>query len=177
MPLTPFHYPLAYLFHKIDGRIVLPGLAVGSIFPDAEIPVALALGSAVPHRMVLHSLLGAATLGTILSFFAAAWVYPAMVGMAFPVDRARLNAVSAPSLALWISCLLGNLSHVLLDTANHAYSFVFWPFAAPGGIPSPICAALGGAESASAIVHTLLLALFVALFRRREGFWERLLVG
>jgi len=38
MSLTPLHYPIAYLFYKVDRRLVLPGLIVGSMLPGIEIP-------------------------------------------------------------------------------------------------------------------------------------------
>ncbi|MCP8304601.1 MAG: DUF4184 family protein [archaeon] len=39
MPLTPFHHPVAYAIYKLDRRLSLPGLVVGSMFPDLEIPI------------------------------------------------------------------------------------------------------------------------------------------
>lgn len=178
LPLTPFHYPVAYLVYKVDKRLSLPGLAVGSMFPDVEIPIIQAFfGTRIPHRLVLHSLLGAATVGTLLSLLFTVLVYPTLISIVFHVNRLKVKGKCRPSLALCFSCFLGNLSHVLLDVTNHPYNPIYWPFLMPGETPSPLCSALGGMQNASIIIHSLLLALFIASFiNKRENFWERLLV-
>lgn len=67
LPITPLHYPMAYVLYKLNKRLSLPGVAVGSIFPDLEIPfMFLIFKSRILNRLVLHSLLGASTLGTAL---------------------------------------------------------------------------------------------------------------
>lgn len=126
MPLTPFHYPVAYLVYRLDRRLNLPGLIVGSMFPDVEIPfILLVFGTRIPHRLVLHSLLGAATVGTLLSVLLTVLVYSALIGKIFPVNKAKLKEKCRPSLPLCFSCFLGNISHVLLDVVNHPYNPVF----------------------------------------------------
>jgi hypothetical protein len=67
LPLTPLHYPIAYSIHKLGGNLNLPGLIVGSMIPDLEIPfMVLIFGVSGPNRLVLPSLLGSATLGQYL---------------------------------------------------------------------------------------------------------------
>lgn len=178
LPLTPFHYPVAYVIHKLGRRLSLPGLVVGSMFPDLEIPAIIMLvGTRIPHRLVLHSLLGAATVGTFSSLMFTVLIYPVLVSAIFSIHKSKLKEKCRLSLSLCFSCLLGNLSHVLLDIVNHPYNPIFWPFLTLGETPSPLCSALGGAQNASLIIHILLLVLFTALFmNKRENFWERLLV-
>jgi len=68
VPVTPFHLPAAYFIYKANRRLALPGLVVGSMFPDLEIPVMVLLFSeSLPTDFVLHSLLGATLAGTGLS--------------------------------------------------------------------------------------------------------------
>ncbi|MEM2876176.1 MAG: DUF4184 family protein [Candidatus Bathyarchaeia archaeon] len=178
MPLTPFHYPVAYLVYRIDRRLNLPGLIVGSMFPDFEVPfMLLVFGTRTPHRLVLHSLLGAATVGALLSVLLTVLVYPALIVKIFPLNKAKLKEKCRSSLSLWFSCFLGNISHVLLDVVNHPYNPVFWPFLSIGETPSSVCSALGGMENASLLIHTVLTVLFIALFvNKRDNFWEKLLV-
>ncbi|MGD8505238.1 MAG: DUF4184 family protein [Candidatus Bathyarchaeota archaeon] len=176
MPLTPLHYPVAYILHKLNRRLSLPGLAIGSMFPDLEIPVIIMLSEPLDlNRLVLHSLLGAVTIGTLLSVFLTVWIYPFFVSSFFKVDKQKVKEKCRLSLGLIFSVFLGNISHVLLDLVNHLENPVFWPFSQ--FIPSPICLALG-LQNASLIAHTVLIVLFVAIFISQRGnLWENLLVG
>jgi len=177
LPLTPFHYPVTYVLYKLNRKLSLPGLIVGSMFPDLEtLTLYVLLGYRFPERMFLHSLLGATTIGTVFSVAFTALIYPKLSSYFFKIDKVKVKERCRISLGLIFSCLLGNLSHVLLDVINHSYNPLFWPFSPP--TPSQICFALGGMVNSSLIVHTLLGILFVALFiNQREDIWERLLVG
>ena len=179
MPVTPFHQPVAYVIYKLGGKLSLPGLIVGSMVPDLEIPfIILALGTEVPHRLVLHSLLGAVTVGTILAIAVTVLVYPRLTSAVFRVDKHKVKEKCRFSLGLVVSCVLGVISHVLLDVTNHAYNPVFWPFLALHETPSPIVPVLGGEATASLLIHALMVVLFIGLFaNKRENFWEQLLVG
>jgi len=47
------------------------------MFPDLEIPfMVLLFGTQVPNRMILHRLLGSATIGTFLALIVTVLVYP-----------------------------------------------------------------------------------------------------
>jgi hypothetical protein len=77
LPFTLLHYPIAYLIHKLGGNLNLPGLIVGSMIPDLEIPfIVLIFGVNGPNRLVLHSILGSATLGTLLATIITIKLYP-----------------------------------------------------------------------------------------------------
>ena len=174
LPFTPFHYPVAYALHRVYRKFGLPGLIVGSMFPDLEIPaIVLLFGTQIPHRLVLHSLLGAATIGTMLSVMFMILLYPPLVSFFFKIDGEKIRSKCRLSLSLVSSCLLGNLSHVLLDVINHPYNPVFWPFLQIGETPSPICSFLGGMESASLILHISLIVVFYRGVREStsESFW------
>ena len=148
------------------------------MFPDAEIPIMLAFfRTRIPHRLVLHSLLGAATIGTLTSMLITIHVYPALITAIFPIDKLKVKGKHKPSLTLCFSCLIGNVSHVSLDIINHPYNPIFWPFLTINETPSPICFALGGMENASLAIHAILTVLFTTIFiSNRKNLWEKLLV-
>jgi membrane-bound metal-dependent hydrolase YbcI (DUF457 family) len=178
LPITPFHYPVAYVIYKLGGNLSLPALIVGSMVPDLEIPVMVLLfGTNVPSHLLLHSLLGAATAGTAIAAAITVLIYPKIASAIFPVDKHKVKEKCRLTLWLAVSCLLGVLSHVLLDITNHAYNPVFWPFFAQQATPSPIVPLLGGEATASLLIHALMVALFAGLFaNKRRNFWQQLLV-
>jgi len=179
LPFTPFHYPVAYVLYKLGGKLSLPALVVGSMAPDLEVPfIVLLFGNSVPNHLLLHSLLGALTLGTVLAIAITVLIYPKLTSAIFPVDKLKIKEKCRFSIDLVFSCALGCLSHVLLDVTNHSYNPLFWPFLPLNETASPIVPVLGGTTNASLLVHALMAVLFIALFvNKRENFWEKLIVG
>jgi membrane-bound metal-dependent hydrolase YbcI (DUF457 family) len=178
LPVTPFHYPIANIISRLDGKLSLslPALIVGSMVPDLEVPFVYLL-TGTQDRLVLHSLIGALTLGTIISLAFTVLIYPRLMSAVFPIDREKVKEKCRLSLTVALSCLLGCLSHVLLDVLNHSYNPFLWPFLAVAQTPSPIVPLLGGEEMASLIVHGAMIVLFAGLFfNKRRNFWEHLLV-
>lgn len=179
LPVTPFHYPIAKIIHKLDRKVSLslPALIVGTMVPDLEVPF-VPLLTGTQDRLVLHSLIGGMTLGVIIAIALTVLVYPRLTSAIFPINRVKVNEKCRFSLTVAFSCLLGVLSHVLLDVANHSYNPLFWPFLSIYQTPSPIVLLLGGEDMASLIVHGAMVVLIVGLFiNNRDNFWERLLVG
>jgi hypothetical protein len=179
LPITPFHYPIAYLIYRISRRkLNLPALIVGVMLPDLEIPVILLIsGPQAPERMVLHSLIGGLSIGTVIGIAITVLLYPIFTSAIFPINKDRVKEKCRLSLSLVVSCFIGVLSHVLLDVANHTYNPIFWPFISLYQTPSPIVPVLGGQEMASILIHGLMLCLFIVLcFKLRGNFWNRLLV-
>ncbi len=146
--------------------------------PDLEVPFIILLqGFQDSDRLVLHSLLGGLTLGTLIAVAITVFVYAPLTSALFPINKQRLKEKCVFSRGLILSCILGVLSHVLLDVTNHAYNPVFWPFFPLNQAINPITPLLGGAGTASLLVHGLMVVLFVGLFfSKRKNFWERLLV-
>ncbi len=178
LPITPFHYPIAKIIHKLDPKLSLslPALIVGAMVPDLEYPFML-LFTGLKERMILHSLLGGLTLGTAIAVALTILVYP-LLGRILPIDKIKLKEKCKLSLVVTVSCMVGVLSHVLVDIVNHTYNPVFWPFLSMYETPSPIVPLLGGADMASLLTHGLMVVLFVGLFvNNRDNFWNRLLVG
>jgi hypothetical protein len=96
---------MAYVLYKLHKKLTLPGLTVGSMFPDLEIPVLfLVFGT---DRLVLHSLLGAATIGTMLSVTFTITLYPILISYVFGLDEEQVKEKTRLSLSLIVSCLVG----------------------------------------------------------------------
>ena len=148
------------------------------MFPDLEIAaIMLLFGTRIPNRMILHSLLGSATLGTFLALIVTVRVYPPLVSRLFHVDKERVESKCKLSFALVFSVFVGNISHVLLDVTNHPYNPVFWPFRSAIATSSPIYFALGnplGSVWMQIIMAVLLAGLIVI---KRKNLFEELLVG
>ena len=176
MPLTPLHYPIAYFIHKLNGKIILPGLIVGSMIPDLEIPfVVLIFGVNGPNRLVLHSFLGSATLGTMLAVIVTVKFYPFLVSSFFGLNKAKVEGKCKLSYALVFSVFVGTITHVLLDFTNHFYNPILWPLEAEM-IVSPIFVILGyqfGYLWIQVIMGTILLVIILV---ERKKLAERLLV-
>jgi len=178
--LTPLHYPLVYLIYKVDRKLVLPGLIVGSMFPDIEVPILLIIfGFEGRSRLVLHSLIGAATVGTLVSLAVTIYFYPLLISAFFPLKLNKIREKCRFSYSLVASCLLGNISHILLDYINHDYNPLFWPLITPSEISSsPICYFLGGTGRTTLIIQTILVAILIIIFvSKRDKIWEKLLIG
>ena len=146
--------------------------------PDLEVPfVYFMSGTWDQDRMVLHSLLGGLTLGTLIAVALTVFLYPRIMGAVLPINKDRVKANCRFSSMLAFSCFLGVLSHILLDVANHAYNPLFWPFLSLFQTPSPIVSLLGGKEMASVIVHGSMMVLCVAIFVKSRGdFWNKVFV-
>ena len=173
MPVTPFHYPVAYFVSKFNNKLNLPGLIVGSMVSDFEIPIILLFfrDRFLGDRLVLHSLLGVASFGTILALLFTNLLYPKLVTLFFRVLRGDAMAKCRLSVNLVLSCLLGGISHVLLDVITHQYNPLFWPFQA--AITPPICP-----YQMYLPTHILLAILtLITLIVNRRSPWKKLLVG
>jgi len=171
LPLSPFHYPFAYLLNRLDGRLSLPGLIVGSVFPDVETPIMFLLfrDQFSLNRLVLHSLLGGATIGAFLAAASTALLYPRVMGLIEPSLRSRAREKCIFSESLIVSCHLGVLSHDLLDVTNHPFNPIFWPLLGTLDTPSEFFFALDRIGNASTIVHVSLGALLLGLLIKNRG--------
>jgi len=105
-------------------------MIVGSMFPDLEIPIIVTFfrNEYPNNRLVLHSFLGAATLGTILTILVTLALYPTLMKTFFGTKKEYVKVKTALSTNLLVSCLLGNMSHASLDIMTHQSNPVLWPF-------------------------------------------------
>jgi len=133
MPLTPLHYAVAYAMRKAGKKagleLDMPSLAMGSFTPDLETLVLIIidklgyLPSNAPyaqcHRLVLHSIFGSLTVGSLITMLMAMALYRLMAP----------EGTETPGLKdLYVASALGNLSHVLLDAVHHTYNPLLFPF-------------------------------------------------
>jgi len=148
------------------------------MIPDLEVPfIALLFGTQVPHRMLLHSLLGSATIGTVLALIVTVKLYPFLVSRLFGVDKQKVENKCKLSFAVVFSVFVGSISHVLLDVTNHPYNPLFWPFIPVTATPSPIYFALGTPLGSYWIQVIMAVALAGLIVVKRKNLFEELLVG
>jgi membrane-bound metal-dependent hydrolase YbcI (DUF457 family) len=134
VPITPLHYPLAHGLSKLDKKLSLPGLVVGSVIPDLEVPLMWIFFRDLPDHLFLHSLIGATLLAVLVTWL----LYPPIISTFFSVDRERLNKVTGLSKMLVVSCLIGVLSHLLLDYPMHWFNPILWPWVDPFDVVGPL---------------------------------------
>jgi len=186
MPFTPLHYPVAWALSKFDKRLNLPGLIVGSFIPDIEVPFLIIFFNGVlPDHFILHSLIGAITIGTIISTFITITIYPVLSSLFFRVDRSKLNEVCRLTPVLVLSCMLGNIFHILLDIPMHPFNPILWPFVDPNNIVGflVIIFTTNGDLSLGFLRANILTNLITGLLgtailvKSRKNLWENILVG
>lgn len=190
MPITPLHYPVAWGLSKLDKRLSLPGLIVGSFMPDIEVPfLTIFFYGILPDHLILHSLIGAITIGTIISMFATVYLYPILTSLFFRLDRAKIKEACRLTPALVLSCMLGNLFHIFLDIPMHPFNPVLWPFVDPYsivGILIIIFTIEGDVSSgflyARILVNILMISIMgmllaIIIVKNKKNLWEHLLIG
>lgn len=186
MPVTPLHYPLAYVVSRVSRNLSLPGLTIGSLIPDIEVPLMwFFLTGVLPDHFVLHSLVGAVTLGTMLSVIVVRLFYPVLVSRVFRIDRRALESRCVMNRTLVISCLLGVLSHLVLDYPMHWYNPILWPWVDPFDVVGPLVGFfgfLGPVEGLPFLVANVVVSvpmgiagLFILVRHRGTHLWESVL--
>jgi hypothetical protein len=178
MPYTPIHWSIAYLGREIRPSLSLPALIVSTAVPDLEVPFIYFLSGGQIGRLVLHSLLGAATLATLLSVVFTVFVYPQLISYLFKLDSKTVRYKCRLSWSLVMVCLLGSLSHVLIDAMHHEYNPLLFPFTYNSFNSLVIMNDWSLASVIVPLSFLALLAFFVIKEVRRgsKNIWMRLLV-
>ena len=179
MPATPLHCNIAYLINRWKPQLSLPALLVSTMVPDLEIPFTYLLTGGLQHRLVLHSVLGAATLGTFLSVLSTIFLYPPVVSLFFKFNKEQVEEKCRFSGTLVVLCFVGILSHVFIDSLHHEFNPVFYPFAKES---FDALILTNDWAFATVIVTSVLLALLIFFFvdeirKGTKDFWMRMLVG
>ena len=188
MPVTPLHYPAAYGLSKIGRRLSFPGLIVGSVIPDLEVPILwLFFTGVLPDHLILHSFIGALTLGTVIAVLSTRYIYPPIISWFFRVDRTKLNDACSLNSNLVISCIVGIIGHLLLDYTMHWFNPLFWPFVDPFVIVGPLVllfAPLDGLEGtpfhvANYLVSGVMALLWILIIfkYKNDNLWEHVWLG
>lgn len=170
MPVTPLHYPLAFLISKIDKRLTLPGLIVGSVIPDIEVPFMWTFFASLPDHLFLHSLLGALTIGTLVAAAITRFLYAPIVSLVFGIERDDLNQVCRIGPWMAVSCFIGVLSHLALDFPMHWYNPILWPWVNPYDIVGLLVLIFAASYDtwsayliASSITHAIMIVLWAVI--------------
>ncbi|MFW9786245.1 MAG: DUF4184 family protein [Candidatus Thorarchaeota archaeon] len=138
MPITPLHYPLAFGLSKMNRKLLLPGVVVGSVIPDIEVPLMWIFFSDLPDHLFLHSLVGAVAVGTLLAALVTWLLYPPIISTFFNVNKNDLKEACSLSGMLVASCFIGVLSHLLLDYPMHWFNPILWPWVNPFDVVGPL---------------------------------------
>jgi len=182
LPLTPLHYCTAYLLYKAKVGLVLPALIVSSVIPDIEFIINNVWRGwlAVPgsHRGLMHSLVGAVTVDTLLATLLTVLLYPPLVSRIFELEESVLREKCRLSSRLVLSAFIGSLLHVLIDATHHEYNPLLYPFVKES---FDAIVLMGNWLLATVIVQLTFFVALLLILRREHakgsGFWRRLLVG
>ncbi|MGV9102907.1 MAG: DUF4184 family protein [Candidatus Thorarchaeota archaeon] len=156
MPFTLLHYSVAYGLHKMDGRLPLPALAVGSVIPDIEVPIlAIFFTGIIPDHFILHSLIGGLTLGVLGAVLTTRFIFPPVMSLLFGIEKERLVAECSISAEMILSCVIGVLGHILLDYPMHWYNAMLWPWIEPTSLIGPLVLFFSSVGDVSGIAFTL----------------------
>jgi hypothetical protein len=185
MPFTPLHYPIAYALHVLGKGLSMPGLVIGSFVPDIEVPVLWMLGNGVYDHWILHSLIGAVTVGLLIALGITHFVYPAVIARLFGIERAKLNDACTMNKTLGISCLLGLLGHLLLDVPMHPYNQLLWPWVNPTALPGILVLFFAeggdlqqGFFAANVLVSLIMLVSLITIaVKNRHALWSSVWLG
>ena len=186
MPITPLHYPVAWGLSKLDRRLSLPGLIVGSFMPDIEVPILfLFFNIGIDNHFILHSFVGALTIGTLISTLVTVYLYPILTSLIFRFDKIKVKKACKLTPILVFSCILGNVFHILLDLPMHPYSFVLWPFVDPSSIVGflVLVFAPGGDITLgffyARVFNNIIMGLLTLAIglKCRKNLWEQIIIG
>lgn len=186
MPVTPLHYPAGYILSKTNKRLSLPGLLVGSVIPDIEVPMMWYLFPGVWDHLLFHSLLGVFTVATLLAVFVTRFIYPPVISIVFGVDREKLRNACKLTPALVVSCMLGALFHVIVDIPMHPFNPTLWPWVSPNEIVGSVV--LFFAEGTSIYVGftranilfsviMIVLGVLILVVNLNKNLWEEIWLG
>ncbi len=188
LPVTPLHYPFAFGISKVNKKLNLSGLVVGTVFPDIEVPIlVIFFQNILPDHLVLHSLIGAFTVGLFLAIFVTKYIYPPLIGRLFGLNLERLRAECDITPTLTMSVALGIVSHLAVDLLYHPFNPILWPWVNPYSIIGPLdiyfSTFLGGDILTGFLVANVAIniimgsALALIIIRTNESRWERIWIG
>ncbi len=186
MPFTLLHFPFGFGISKLDRRLILPGLIVGAVLPDIEVPIMWLFFPFFPDHLILHSLLGAMTIGTIFAVLVTRFLYPPLISWIFGVEKTALDEKCRLTPVLVLSCMLGLLSHLALDVPMHVSNAILWPWIDPEsivGFLALIFAINGDLNLGFSIANMLLSSIMlicwmtILLHYRNKNLWSQIWLG
>jgi hypothetical protein len=146
--------------------------------PDLEIPFLYVITGGQYSRLILHSFLGAVALATLLSVVLTVFAYSPIVSFLFKLDSKTVSSKSRFSWGMVVTCLMGDLSHVLIDSLHHEYNPLLFPFTYNS---FDALVLMKDWTLASVIIQLLFMSLLVFFMVKEykkgtKGIWKRLLV-
>ncbi len=174
------------MLSKLDKRLILPGLVVGSVIPDIEVPFMWVFFSEYQDHFILHSLIGALTLGLLAAVLVTRFLYPPIISFVFGVDKDRLNEACRLKPILVLSCAIGVLSHLVLDVPMHPYNPILWPWVPSSNIVGILVLFFAqgngiavGFVRANALMSVVMLFFCVSILvrYRKKKLWEHVWLG
>lgn len=175
MPITPFHMTVAWAFHRLTGRRSLqPALLIGSMVPDLEIPFLVLAGYKYPYtRLVLHSFIGGALFGTIITVLILYSVFPYVASIFTRISFKEIRNMFEIKSAIFWSLIGVVLLHVFVDALHHLYNPLLWPFSSE----NVTLFVIGNYATTTIYVHILTgIPLFVVvlylLIKRDPELWK-----
>ena len=185
MPLTPLHYPAGYILSKTDKRFSMPGLLVGSVIPDIEVPLMWVFFPGVWDHLLFHSLLGVFTVCTLLAIIVTRFIYPPIISLIFGVDRRELEEACRITPAMVVSCMVGALFHVLVDIPMHPFNPTLWPWVAPNEIVGSVVLFFGegsilvGFSRANMLFSAIMgvLGVLILIANINKNLWDEIWLG
>ena len=177
MPAVFLHSSFAYVMKRLNPTFSLPALLVGSIMPDIEVPILYYFTNGEVDRLLFHSVIGAVTVGTFVSVGIVVFVYPSFISWLFRIDKIYIQKNCAFSGTLVGLCLVGNLSHVLIDALHHEFNPLLYPISVTS---IDLLRISGNRIFDTGVVAGVLLVIFIAIiitsFRRGKDFFFFFLV-
>jgi hypothetical protein len=155
--------------------------------PDIEVPFMWMFFSTLPDHFILHSFIGAATLGTLLTVVVTRFLYAPMISTMFHVDRTELDEVCRITPMLVVSSFIGVMSHLILDFPMHWYNPILWPWVNPYDVIGPLVLVFMPtyslwnayliANSLTNISMIILWILILAKLYSKGNLWSRHWIG
>jgi hypothetical protein len=186
MPITPLHYPYAWLISRLDKRLPLPALIIGAVVPDIEVPfLEIFFDGILPDHYILHSLIGSLSIGLLITLVTLRYIYPYIMSNIFGIDKTEMVERCQLTRYAVIAACIGILSHLIVDYPMHAYNQILWPFIDAWLLIGPLVAvfAVGhtisyGFYVASSITHLLSIVLWISIaYYIRDDLWSRMWIG
>lgn len=155
---TPLHYPQVYILYRLSGRrLSYPGLLIGSVIPDLEIPfILLITHEPFRDRLILHSVVGS---------IAFSWIIGLCILPLYKIFLKVVAGMGARKLRIdivryAISTSLSALVHVIIDATHHIYNPLAWPFTS---MSINYLVLFGDPDYASLIMHVLSAVLTICM--------------
>lgn len=177
MPAIFLHSSIAYVINKLNPKLSLPALLIGSMIPDIEVLILYYFTNGSIDRLFFHSIIGSLTIGTIVSVGVVIFIYPSFVSFLFKIDKKYIQKKCKISKTLIGLCLIGNLSHALIDATHHSYNPLLYPIINDSvNILRISSNRVFDTLIVTVILSIIFLAFLANAWKDKKMFWKHMLV-